>query len=266
MFEPFTEIRLTRPYHFVIIELKTVTIRSEQVLDELRKKVYEANMMLPKYQLVTFTWGNVSGIDREKGLVVIKPSGVAYEELSPENMVVVALDGTIVEGSYNPSSDTATHLELYRSFPTIGGVVHTHSPWAVTFAQAGVPIPAAGTTHADYFYGDIPVTRAMTEEEVQTEYELETGRVIVETFKNEGLDEIEMQAVLVHDHGPFTWGSSPSDAVHQSVVLEEVAKMTYHSMQLQSGNHRMDQWLLDKHYFRKHGANAYYGQKKENNE
>lgn len=231
------------------------------MLEKLKEQVYEANMLLPKYNLVTFTWGNVSGIDREKGLVVIKPSGVDYEKLSPENMVVVDLDGNVIEGDLNPSSDTATHCVLYKHFPNIKGVVHTHSPWAVIFAQAGLDIPAAGTTHADTFYGPIPVSRPMKKEEVINDYEKQTGEVIIETFRTKNLDPDQIPAILVNDHGPFTWGKSPLDAVHNAVVLEEVARMTYHTMKLNPDRIEMDQYLLDKHFLRKHGKNAYYGQK-----
>lgn len=230
------------------------------MLENLKQNVYEANMALPKHGLVVFTWGNVSGIDRESGYIVIKPSGVDYEELSPENMVVVDFDGNVIEGEMKPSSDTATHIELYKHFKDIGGIVHTHSPWAVSFAQAGIDIPAAGTTHADYFYGDIPVTRAMKQSEIETEYEKQTGSVIIETFKDRTIDPNQIPGVLVNDHGPFTWGSDPANAVYNSVVLEQVAQMTYHGMQLKSESVRMDQTLLDKHYLRKHGKNAYYGQ------
>ena len=230
------------------------------MLEELKKEVYEANMLLPKYNLVTFTWGNVSGIDRDKNLLVIKPSGVEYDQLSPDKMVVVDLDGNVVEGDLNPSSDTATHCVLYKQFPTIKGIVHTHSPWAVSFAQAGLDIPAAGTTHADTFYGSIPVSRAMEKDEVVRDYEKQTGDVIVETFQTRHIDPNQVPAVLVNDHGPFTWGKSASDAVHNAVVLEEVAKMAYHTLQLNPHRIDMDQYLLDKHYLRKHGKNAYYGQ------
>ncbi|MBM6614505.1 L-ribulose-5-phosphate 4-epimerase [Desemzia sp. RIT804] len=232
------------------------------MLEELKKEVFEANMLLPKYHLITFTWGNVSGIDRDQGLVVIKPSGVEYENLQPKDMVVVDLDGKVVEGDMNPSSDTATHVELYKAFPTIKGIVHTHSPWAVSFAQAGRSIPAAGTTQGDYFYGDIPVTRAMKEEEITINYEKQTGTVIIETFKEKALTPDEVPGVLVNDHGPFTWGTSAENAVHNAVVLEQVAEMTYHSLQLNPFDIRMDQTLLDKHFKRKHGENAYYGQTK----
>ena len=231
------------------------------MLEELKKKVFEANMLLPKYKLITFTWGNVSGIDREKGLVVIKPSGVEYDTMKVEDMVVVDLyTGKVVDGDLNPSSDTATHLELYRNFPNIGGVVHTHSRWATIFAQAGDGIPALGTTHGDYFYGEIPCTRKMTPEEIAGEYELETGKVIVETFADKPADDIP--AVLVHSHGPFTWGTDPDNAVHNAVVLEELAFMAWHNKMMNPSIPTMQQELLDKHYLRKHGANAYYGQKK----
>lgn len=232
------------------------------MLENLKEKVYKANLLLPEYNLITFTWGNVSGIDRDKNLVVIKPSGVEYEDLSPENMVVVNLDGEVVEGDLNPSSDTATHIELYKAFPDIGGIVHTHSPWAVSFAQAGIDVPAAGTTQGDYFYGSIPVTREMKENEIQVDYEKQTGSVIIETFDKRDIDPNQVPGVLVNDHGPFTWGDSPEEAVHNSVVLEQVAEMTYHTIQLNSQGVRMSQNLLDKHYLRKHGKDAYYGQNK----
>jgi len=230
------------------------------MLKKLKEAVYKANMLLSQYNLVTFTWGNVSGIDREHGYVVIKPSGVEYEDLSPENMVVVDLNGGVIEGKLNPSSDTATHLELYKEFSEIEGIVHTHSPWAVSFAQAGMNIPIAGTTQADYFYGSIPITREMKENEIIKEYEKQTGTVIIETFKELDIKPSQVPGVLVNDHGPFTWGTSPEEAVHNSVVLEQVAEMTYHSMQLNSEGIKMSQNLLDKHYLRKHGENAYYGQ------
>lgn len=230
------------------------------MLEKLKQQVYEANMLLPKFGLITFTWGNVSGIDREQGLVVIKPSGVEYDVLRPEQMVVVDLDGKRVEGDMNPSSDTATHVVLYRAFPEIGGVVHTHSRWATIFAQSGMGIPPYGTTHADYFYGEIPCTRRMTPAEIGGAYEAETGNVIVERFAQ--INPGDMPGVLVHSHGPFAWGTSPSDAVHNAVVMEEVAMMAWHNKAL-SGNTiaPMQQELLDKHYLRKHGANAYYGQR-----
>ena len=217
-------------------------------------------MDLPKHGLVTFTWGNVSGIDRERGLVVIKPSGVPYEELQPEQMVVVDLEGQVVEGSYKPSSDTATHVLLYKEFPNIGGIVHTHSPWATSFAQAGRALPALGTTHGDYFYGEVPCTRPMTEAEIKGAYELETGRVIVETFVSRGIDPMQVPSVLVNSHAPFCWGKDAHNAVHNAVVLEECAKMAVHTFALNPQIGAMDQHLLDRHYLRKHGANAYYGQ------
>ena len=229
------------------------------MLEELKEKVWKANMMLPKYGLVTFTWGNVSGIDREKGLVVIKPSGVEYDEMTADDMVVVNLEsGEVVEGKWKPSSDTPTHLALYRAFSDIGGIVHTHSRWATSWSQAGRGIPAYGTTHGDYFYGEIPCTRKMTKEEIAGSYELETGNVIVETFKD--MEAAHMPAVLVHSHGPFAWGKDAAEAVHNAVVLEELAFMAYHTEAIEPKIGTMQQELLDKHYLRKHGANAYYGQ------
>jgi L-ribulose-5-phosphate 4-epimerase len=232
------------------------------LLEKLKQEVLEANLALPKHNLVTFTWGNVSGIDREQNLVVIKPSGVPYEELKAEDLVVVDLEGNIIEGDLRPSSDTPTHLALYRAFPSIGGVVHTHSPWATSWAQAGRPIPALGTTHADYYYGEVPCTREMTNEEIERAYELETGNVIIETFEKENLDPAAMPGVLVFNHAPFCWGKNADQAVHNAVVLEEVAKMALHTFQLNPNIQPIQQFLLDKHYLRKHGANAYYGQKK----
>ncbi|MCD8010339.1 MAG: L-ribulose-5-phosphate 4-epimerase [Lachnospiraceae bacterium] len=231
------------------------------MLEELKQTVLEANLLLPKHQLITFTWGNVSGIDREKGLVVIKPSGVEYDGMTADDMVVVDLDGNRVEGRYKPSSDTPTHVALYRAFPGLGGIVHTHSRWATSFAQAGRGVPAMGTTQGDYFYGEIPCTRRMTPEEIAGAYEAETGNVIIETFQTRGIDPDQVPAVLVHSHGPFTWGTDPMNAVHNAVVLEEVAFMDFHAMMLEPGLPPMQQELLDKHYLRKHGANAYYGQK-----
>lgn len=227
------------------------------MLEKLKQEVYEANMLLPKYGLVTFTWGNVSGIDRESGLFAIKPSGVEYEKLSPQDMVLVDLDGNVAEGTLNPSSDTPTHIELYKAFSEIGGVVHTHSSYATSFAQAMKPIPAFGTTHADYFYGGIPCTRILTEEEVKTNYEKNTGIVIAETFRD--LDYAALPGVLVANHGPFAWGSGAHNAVHNAVVLDETAKMAYRTLALNSQAAPINQYIMDKHYFRKHGENAYYG-------
>lgn len=231
------------------------------MLEALKEQVWKANLQLPAHGLVVFTWGNVSGIDRESGLFVIKPSGVEYDKLRPEDMVVMDLNGNKVEGELNPSSDTPTHLELYRNFSEVGGIVHTHSRWATIWAQSGRDIPAYGTTHGDYFYGAVPCTRAMTPDEIHGEYELETGKVIVETFQDKKPSDIP--AVLVKSHGPFTWGKDCFEAVHNSVVLEELAMMAWHTentfgVQMQP----MQQELLDKHFLRKHGANAYYGQKK----
>ena len=230
------------------------------MLEELKQIVCAANLELPKYGLVTFTWGNVSGVDRKRGLMVIKPSGVEYENMTPEDMVVVSLaTGEVGEGKWKPSSDTATHLALYNAFPNIGGVVHTHSRWATSWAQAGRGIPAYGTTHGDYFYGEIPCTRKMTVAEIAGEYEKETGNVIVETFVGKNADDIP--AVLVHSHGPFAWGTDPHNAVHNAVVLEELAFMAFHTEALNPNATPMQPQLLDKHYLRKHGKNAYYGQK-----
>ena len=230
------------------------------MLEELKKRVCEANLLLPKYNLVTFTWGNVSGIDRESGLVVIKPTGVDYDGMTPEDMVVVDLNGDRVEGKWKPSSDTPTHVELYKAFPQCGGIVHTHSRWAASFAQAGVDIPAMGTTQGDYFYGAIPCTRPMTEAEIKGDYEKETGTVIIETFRTRRIDPAQVPGVVVFSHGPFAWGTDPLNAVHNSVVMEECAFMDYHAMMLNPGRGSMQQALLDKHYLRKHGAGAYYGQ------
>ena len=230
------------------------------MLEELKQEVYEANMMLPKHGLVTFTWGNVSGIDREKGLFVIKPSGVDYDKLSPEDMVVMDLDGNKVEGRYKPSSDTPTHVEIYRGFPEVGGVVHTHSSWATSWAQAGRGIPCYGTTHADYMYGEIPCVRTLTQEEIDAGYEKNTGVLIVDYFKANNIDVVAMPAVLCKNHGPFAWGKDAHEAVHNAVVLDEVAKMAARCELINPKNKPAPQELQDKHYFRKHGANAYYGQ------
>lgn len=229
-----------------------------KLLQSLKEQVLEANRLLPKYGLVTFTWGNISGIDREQGLVVIKPSGVEYDHLTMEKLVVLDLDGNIVEGNLRPSSDTRTHLVLYKNFSDIGGVAHTHSQWGTIFAQAGKPIPALGTTHADYFDGDIPCTRQLTNEEIQGDYELETGNVIIETFKH--LNPNSIPSVLVNNHAPFSWGKSPLGAVHNAVVLEQCAKMALFTRQLTPDIQSIGNELLGKHFYRKHGANAYYGQ------
>jgi L-ribulose-5-phosphate 4-epimerase len=229
------------------------------MLEELKKQVLEANLLLPKYNLVKFTWGNVSGIDREKNLVVIKPSGVPYEELTSEKLVVVDFDGNIVEGDYRPSSDTATHIELYKKYKDIGGIVHTHSTWATIWAQACIEMPALVKTHADHLYGNIPCTRKLTQEEIEGEYEKNTGKVIIETLGDSEV--MAVPGILVSCHAPFTWGKSPKDAVVNSVVLEETCNMAYHTVTLNKGIETLDQYLLDKHYHRKHGKNAYYGQK-----
>ena len=230
------------------------------MLEALKEQVYKANMMLPEYGLVTFTWGNVSGIDREAGLFVIKPSGVEYDKLTPDDMVVMDLAGNKVEGKYKPSSDTPTHLVLYNAFPEIGGVVHTHSVWAASWAQAGRDIPCYGTTHADYIYGDVPCCRNLTQEELDEAYEKNTGVLIAEEFKNRGIDYLSVPVVLCKNHGPFTWGKDAAEAVHNAVVLEEVAKMAAYTEQINSHVQRAPQRYQDKHYYRKHGANAYYGQ------
>lgn len=230
------------------------------MLEELKKIVYEANMDLPKYGLVTFTWGNVSAIDRESGLFVIKPSGVPYDELKPEDMVVMNMNGEKVEGRFNPSSDTPTHLELYKAYPEIGGVVHTHSSWATSWAQAGRGIPCYGTTHADYIYGEVPCVRTLTKEEIDDAYEKNTGILIVEEFKKRNLDVTAVPCALCKNHGPFAWGKDAMEAVHNAVVLEEVAKMAARTEQINPNVKAAPQELQDKHYYRKHGANAYYGQ------
>lgn len=229
------------------------------MLTELKQQVYEANAALPQHGLVTMTWGNASGIDRSRNIVAIKPSGLDYEEMGPDDIVLVSLDGEILEGALRPSSDLQTHLVLYRAFAEIAGIVHTHSTWATGWAQAGKAIPALGTTHADYFYGDIPCTREMTEAEIHGNYERETGNVIAETF--ELGNPMQMPAVLVHGHAPFTWGRSPKEAVYHAVVLEEVAKMATNTKTLNPDAVGISQKLLDRHYLRKHGEHAYYGQK-----
>ena len=233
------------------------------MLEQLKEEVLKANLMLPKHGLVTFTWGNVSAIDREKGIVAIKPSGVEYDVMKAEDIVLVDLDGNVVEGNLKPSSDLMTHLEFYRNWPNVNGVVHTHSRWATSFAQAGKDILPLGTTQADYFYGSIPCTRLMTEEEITGEYELETGKVIVETFKERNIDADEVPGVLVHSHGPFAWGTSADNAVHNAVVMEECARMNAIATLLKDNQiDPMQQTLLDKHFKRKHGPGAYYGQTK----
>ena len=230
------------------------------MLEQLKKEVYEANMELPKRGLITYTWGNVSGIDRESGYFVIKPSGVDYDKLSPEDMVVVDLEGNVVEGKYKPSSDTPTHLELYKKYPEIGGVVHTHSPNATAWAQAGRSIPLYGTTHADYFFGSIPCARSLTKEEIEGDYEKNTGLVIIETFETQGLNPMYTLGVLCTNHGPFTWGKDAAEAVHNAEVLEEVAKMSTATELINPKVHQAPNTIRDKHFFRKHGANAYYVQ------
>lgn len=232
------------------------------MLEKLKEQVYLANMELPKRGLVTYTWGNASGIDREKGLFVIKPSGVDYDLLKPDDMVVMDLQGNKVEGDLNPSSDTKTHLVLYNAFPGIGGIVHTHSPYAVAWAQAGEDLPCYGTTHADYFYGSVPCARHLTQEELDEDYERNTGITIVETFRERGIDPKAVPAVLCYSHGPFTWGKDADQAVYHSVVLEECAKMGIFTRVLNPHAAPAPQRMLDKHYLRKHGPNAYYGQKK----
>ena len=228
------------------------------MLEELKERVLEANLLLPKHGLVTFTWGNVSEIDRASGLVAIKPSGVEYERMKAEDIVIMDLDGKVVEGKLRPSSDAPTHIELYKAFPEVGGIVHTHSEWATSWAQTGLAIPCYGTTHADYFYGSIPCARALTDEEINGEYEKNTGLVIIETFR--GLDPVAVPGVLCKNHGPFAWGKDAHEAVHNAVVLEEVAKMAVHTRDILPDADEAPQALKDKHYFRKHGKDAYYGQ------
>lgn len=229
------------------------------MLEELKQEVLDANLCLPKYGLVVFTWGNVSAIDKSGQYVAIKPSGVEYDVLTRDDIVIVDLNGNVIEGHFNPSSDTPTHLELYRNFPGIKGIVHTHSRWATIFSQAKLDLNPFGTTHADYFYGKIPCTRLMSCEEIENDYELNTGKVIVETFKN--IDSLHVQAVLVASHGPFAWGKSAMDAVHQAVVLEEITMMNWHAFMINKDLGSMQNVLLNKHFLRKHGKNAYYGQK-----
>lgn len=231
------------------------------MLEELKKRVYEANMLLPKYGLVTFTWGNVSEIDREAGLVAIKPSGFRYEDLKPEDIVLVDLKGNIVEGNCRPSTDTATHIELYKAFKDIGGIVHSHSTYATSWAQSGRNIPCYGTTHADYFYGEVFCVRTLTKQEIEIDYEINTGLSIVEKFAKFDKDPVSTPAVLCKNHGPFTWGKNADEAVHNAVVLEEVAKMAYITEDINKNVVPAPQDLQDKHYNRKHGENAYYGQK-----
>ncbi len=230
------------------------------MLESLKELVCEANLELPEYGLVTFTWGNVSAIDRESGLFVIKPSGVEYDKLTPQDMVVVDLDGNVVEGHFKPSSDTPTHLELYKAFPEIGGIVHTHSSYATSWAQSGRAIPCYGTTHADYIYGEVPCVRCLSADEIADYYEKNTGLLIVSEFKRLGKDPVAVPAVLCKNHGPFAWGKDAKEAVHNAVVLEEVAKMAYRTELINPQVKPAPQELQDKHYYRKHGANAYYGQ------
>lgn len=233
------------------------------MLDDLKLEVLEANLLLPRYNLAIFTWGNASGIDRKKGLIVIKPSGIPYENMSKDDLVVVDMDVRYVEGKWKPSSDTPTHLQLYRSFAQIGGIVHTHSRYATCFAQAGLSIPLLGTTQADYFHGDIPCTRLLTEGEINGRYEEETGKVIVECIEERWNNPLDMPGGLVHSHGPFAWGASVLEAAHNAVILEEIACMSFYSLQLNPSTPRMQETLLDRHFWRKHGNNAYYGQRSE---
>lgn len=231
------------------------------MLEQLKEEVFQANLELPKQGLIKYTWGNVSAVNREQGLFVIKPSGISYEEMKASDMVVCDMDGKVVEGNLNPSSDTFTHAVLYKEFPEIGGIVHTHSTWATIWAQAGLDVPAMGTTHADTFYGSIPCARFLNQEEIDEGYEEQTGHVIVETFKERNIKPMEIPGVLLHGHGPFTWGKNAKDAVMNAVVLDEVCKMNLFSRQLNSFSEELPQRILDKHYLRKHGKNAYYGQK-----
>jgi len=244
----------------IFLRLQRWGLMAMKDLQLLKQRVLEANLLLPKYHLVKFTWGNVSEIDRKLNVIAIKPSGVDYEKMTIDDIVVTNIDGDVIDGQLKPSTDLATHLEIYRNFPNVGGVVHTHSHWATTMAQSGQSIPPLGTTHGDYFYGTIPCTRKLTEAEIAGNYELETGKVIVETFQRNGIDPMEVPGVLVHSHGPFAWGTDAANAVHNMVVLEEVAAMAWKNMVLNRDIHPMQQKLLDKHYLRKHGKNAYYGQ------
>ncbi|ADE70563.1 MULTISPECIES: L-ribulose-5-phosphate 4-epimerase [Priestia] len=230
------------------------------MLDKLKEEVFQANVDLPKHGLVKYTWGNVSAIDRDSGLFVIKPSGVTYEKMTAQDMVVVDLDGRVVEGELNPSSDTLTHAVLYKHYPQIGGIAHTHSTWATIWAQAGLDVQAMGTTHADTFYGSVPCARFLTEKEVNDGYEVETGKVIIETFEERGLDVLAVPGILLQGHGPFTWGKDAKSAVMNSVVLDEVSKMNFFTQKLNGLAEELPQRILDKHYLRKHGQNAYYGQ------
>ncbi|MCM3153829.1 L-ribulose-5-phosphate 4-epimerase [Priestia megaterium] len=230
------------------------------MLDKLKEEVFQANVDLPKHGLVKYTWGNVSAIDRDSGLFVIKPSGVTYEKMTAQDMVVVDLDGHVVEGELNPSSDTLTHAVLYKHYPQIGGIAHTHSTWATIWAQAGLDVQAMGTTHADTFYGSVPCARFLTEKEVNDGYEVETGKVIIETFEERGLDVLAVPGILLQGHGPFTWGKDAKSAVMNSVVLDEVSKMNFFTQKLNGLAEELPQRILDKHYLRKHGQNAYYGQ------
>ncbi|RMA90857.1 L-ribulose-5-phosphate 4-epimerase [Priestia megaterium] len=230
------------------------------MLDKLKEEVFQANLDLPKHGLVKYTWGNVSAIDRDSGLFVIKPSGVTYEKMTAQDMVIVDLDGRVVEGELNPSSDTLTHAVLYKHYPQIGGIAHTHSTWATIWAQAGLDVQAMGTTHADTFYGSVPCARFLTEKEVNDGYEAETGKVIIETFEERGLDVLAVPGILLQGHGPFTWGKDAKSAVMNSVVLDEVSKMNFFTQKLNGLAEELPQRILDKHYLRKHGQNAYYGQ------
>ncbi|AEN88519.1 L-ribulose-5-phosphate 4-epimerase [Priestia aryabhattai] len=230
------------------------------MLDKLKEEVFQANLDLPKHGLVKYTWGNVSAVDRDSGLFVIKPSGVTYEKMTAKDMVVVDLDGRVVEGELNPSSDTLTHAVLYKHYPEIGGIAHTHSTWATIWAQAGLDVQAMGTTHADTFYGSVPCARFLTEKEVNDGYEVETGKVIIETFEKRGLDVLAVPGILLQGHGPFTWGKDAKTAVMNSVVLDEVSKMNFFTQKLNGLAEELPQRILDKHYLRKHGQNAYYGQ------